>query len=146
MLVKFSTVDEAAMQSAREIPTQILCIIAAPLQRSIVAAALDALGQSDAQAMTQLAQFLPIVRRVTRTSAEAAALMVRLAATMQVLEDERWPLWCRRFSSMAPDAQRHLHAVIADLIAGLPLDAKLRFVPGDFYAGLLARSRAAGRS
>jgi hypothetical protein len=115
----------------------------ASISPALVAAALDCLAYIPDGHQLEPALLIAVTRTITPDTAEADALLIRIRAAAIVLCDPRWPKWSAYFR--AQDRARRAafdHAVLA-VVAGLPLDASLKFVSADFFAALLERADAA---
>lgn len=118
----------------------------AAVSPALIASTLDCLALLPKTERLVPAQLMIITGTLARDGNEAAALLVRIRAAAIVMRDQRWPSWSTYFKSSDTDQRCAFDSTVSIVIAGLPLDATLKFDADAFFDALLARVPAEGRS
>jgi hypothetical protein len=112
-------------------------VATAPVSPALVAAALDCLAFLPDGHRLEPSLLMEVTRTITADQSQAAALLVRIRATANILRDPRWPAWAMYYRASTPSQHRAFDAVMLDCVATLPLDAALRFSADAFFEALL---------
>lgn len=116
----------------------------APVSPALIAAAFDRLAWVPAGSPLHPHLLITMARGTGCDDREIASLLVRIRATALVFNDPRWLPWVVVFRSCDADVRRSFDDGLLAVIAGLPLNAALRFDANRFFGALLAMARPAG--
>lgn len=112
----------------------------APLSPAVIGAALDYLATMPSVNPLEASTMAAIGQAIGCTHDEAAALAVRVRAAALILADTCWRPWSAYHKALPREEKQAFDLAFVTVVAELPLDSSLRFVPAVFCRAILDRA------